>query len=95
MWKDTWGFRDSFFDQIEKEFSEAEEMLNYLNLPITRNNIETLKNLDRGVALFQDIYGRSAVIRINPIFADLFDAFDSSTATEEERRRQQEQTNEY
>ena len=28
MWKDTWGFRDSFFDQIEKEFSEAAEMLN-------------------------------------------------------------------
>ena len=28
MWRDTWGFRDRFFDQIEKEFSEAEEMLN-------------------------------------------------------------------
>lgn len=86
------GMKFSFGLRLTKE---AEEMLNYLNLPITRNNIETLKNLDRGVALFQDIYGRSAVIRINPIFADLFDAFDSSTATEEERRRQQEQTNEY
>jgi HSP20 family protein len=28
LWKDPWGFRDRFFEQIDKEFSEAEEMLN-------------------------------------------------------------------
>ena len=28
MWKDPWGFRDRFFEQIDKEFSEAEDMLN-------------------------------------------------------------------
>lgn len=28
MWKDSWGFRDRFFEQVEKEFSDAEEMLN-------------------------------------------------------------------
>lgn len=28
MWRDSWGFRDRFFDQIEKEFSDAEDMLN-------------------------------------------------------------------
>lgn len=28
MWKDAWGFRDRFFEQVEKEFSDAEEMLN-------------------------------------------------------------------
>jgi HSP20 family protein len=28
LWKDPWGFRDSFFEQIDKEFSEAEDMLN-------------------------------------------------------------------
>ena len=27
MWKDSWGFRDRFFEQVEKEFSDAEEML--------------------------------------------------------------------
>lgn len=64
---------------------EAKQMLRYLNLPITQANISALQHLDRGEALFQDIYGRSAIIRINPIFIELFDAFDSSTATKEER----------
>lgn len=66
---------------------ECQEMLDYLNLPVTESNVEILKNLDRGVALFQDIYGRTAIVKINPIFTDLFEAFDSSTATEEERKR--------
>src|SRR5699024_10050620 len=51
-----------------KETEEAKEMLNYLNLPITEENVDTLKNLGRGEALFQDIYGRSAVVKINPVF---------------------------
>lgn len=70
------------------EEDEARQMLKYLNLPQTENNVHMLQNLDRGEALFQDIYGRSAIIKINPIFKDLFDAFDSSTATEEERKRE-------
>jgi len=28
LWTDPWGFRDRFFEQIDKEFSEAEDMLN-------------------------------------------------------------------
>jgi len=28
LWKDPWGFGDSFFEQIDREFSEAEDMLN-------------------------------------------------------------------
>ncbi len=28
MWRDSWGFRDRFFEQVEKEFSDAEDMLN-------------------------------------------------------------------
>jgi HSP20 family protein len=28
LWKESWGFGDRFFEQIDKEFSEAEEMLN-------------------------------------------------------------------
>ena len=27
MWKESWGFGDRFFEQIDREFSEAEEML--------------------------------------------------------------------
>lgn len=28
MWKESWGFGSRFFEQIDREFSEAEEMLN-------------------------------------------------------------------
>ncbi|TMN20940.1 ATP-binding protein [Lentibacillus cibarius] len=71
-----------------RKTEEAQEMLNYLNLPQTQENIDVLKNLGRGDALFQDIFGRSAVIHINPVFRDLLDAFDSSTATVEEKQRE-------
>lgn len=67
---------------------EAEKMLGFLNLPNTRQNIETLRNLRKGICLFQDIYGRTAIIKINPVFNDLLKAFDSSTASEEERKRE-------
>lgn len=71
-----------------KETDEAIEMLDYLNLPQTKENIDILKNLGRGEALFQDIYGRSEVVQVFPVFEDLFDAFDSSTSTKEERERE-------
>jgi len=28
LWRDSWGFRDRIFEEIDKEFSEAEDMLN-------------------------------------------------------------------
>ncbi|WP_193065429.1 ATP-binding protein [Oceanobacillus oncorhynchi] len=69
---------------------EAEEMLDYLNLPVTTENVRILNKLPRGEALFQDIYGRSAVVKINPVFQDLYDAFDTSTASKEEREKEME-----
>lgn len=73
-----------------RKTEECKQMLDYLNLPTTQENIETLKRLDRGEALFQDIYGRTSVIRINPVFEELLNAFDSSTSSEEERERERE-----
>lgn len=73
-----------------RKTEEAKQMLDYLNLPVTEDNIRRLKELDRGECLFQDIYGRSAIIRINPVFRELFDAFDSSTSTKEEREREKQ-----
>ncbi|MBG9730756.1 hypothetical protein ABD87_14740 [Lysinibacillus sphaericus] len=67
---------------------EAIQMLRYLNLPQTQDNIEALQKLPRGTAMFQDIFGRSAIIQINPVFQQVLDAFDSSTATKEERERE-------
>lgn len=75
-----------------RERNEAEEMLEYMNLPVTDENVNRLLNLARGEALFQDIYGRTAEIYINPLFSDLFDAFDSSTSSEEDRERERSRT---
>jgi hypothetical protein len=71
-----------------RKTSEASEMLDFFNLPKTDNNINMLKNLERGEALFQDIYGRSAIVKINPVFSDLLEAFDSSTSSKEEKDRE-------
>lgn len=40
MWNDSWGFRDRFFDQIEKEFSEAEDMLNRMFKTVTESGAD-------------------------------------------------------
>ena len=81
------GMKFSFGLRYEEE---AKEMLNYLNLPITDGNIRKLIDLDRGECIYQDIYGRTAEVRIDPVFVDLLDAFDSSTSTEEERERERQ-----
>lgn len=79
------GMKFSFGLRTKKE---ALEMLEFLNLPKTEGNINRLRSLTKGKCLFQDIYGRTAVIQIDPVFNDLLDAFDSSTSTEEERERE-------
>jgi hypothetical protein len=46
--------------------------------------------LRKGTCFFQDIYGRTAKIYINPLFKQVLDAFDSSTSTKEERAYEEE-----
>jgi hypothetical protein len=81
------GMKFSFALNDDKE---AIEMLKYFNLPVTETNINDLRNMEKGFCYFQDIYGRTAKIYINPIFKPIFDAFDTSTSTEEEREREKE-----
>ncbi|QHK01212.1 ATP-binding protein [Bacillus subtilis] len=68
-----------------KKTDEAREMLDYFDLPQTNENIDRLKTLDRGTCLFQDIYGRTDVLKVNPVFKQILDAFDTSTSSEKER----------
>ncbi|NRG46658.1 hypothetical protein CWS20_22850 [Cytobacillus horneckiae] len=81
------GMKFSFGLRTTKE---AKEMLEFLNLPQTRGNIDRIRSMSKGKCLFQDIYGRTAVINIDPVFSDLAKAFDSSTSTEEERERERQ-----
>lgn len=86
------GMKFSFGLRTRKE---AAEMLEFLNLPQTQNNIDYIRNLSKGKCLFQDIYGRTAVVKIEPIFIELAKAFDSSTSTEKERERERQRHNNF
>src|SRR5699024_3624272 len=71
-----------------REEGEARQMLEFMGLPNTEENKRRLLNLGMGEALFQDIYGQTAEIYINPVFKNLLDAFDSSTSSDEEREQE-------
>jgi hypothetical protein len=71
--------------------NEIENVLSLLNLKNTEYNASTLRELQNGQCLFQDISGRVGVVSINALFKDLFDAFDTRpTAKEEEYRIEDE-----
>lgn len=76
-----------------KKREEAVEMLNYFDLPATNENVTRLMNLPRGHCLFQDIYGRTDVLKVNPVFTQVLDAFDTSTSSKEEREFEAAQRN--
>ncbi|MCQ6281091.1 ATP-binding protein [Bacillus sp. EB600] len=61
---------------------EIENVLSLLNLKNTEYNASTLRELQNGQCLFQDITGRVGVISINALFKDLFDAFDTRPPAE-------------
>lgn len=62
---------------------EIENVLSLLNLKNTEYNASTLRELQNGQCLFQDITGRVGVVSINSLFKDLFDAFDTRPPAEE------------
>ncbi|WP_036065356.1 ATP-binding protein [Listeria fleischmannii] len=74
---------------------EATQMLHFMGLPITQMNIRRLTSLERGVCLFQDIYGRVDILRVNPVFDEVLAAFDTSTSSIEERKREKERSAHY
>lgn len=74
-----------------KKTDEAKEMLDYYDLPVTTSNITRLKTLGLGYCLFQDAYGRTDVLRVNPVFKQILDAFDTSTSSESEREFEKRQ----
>ena len=68
-----------------RDNDEVREILKYFGLD--ENDIEnqdTIKNLDVGECLFQDLYGRIGVIYIDPLFDELFTAFDTRPPMDDE-----------
>jgi HSP20 family protein len=42
LYRDPWGFRDRFFEQIEREFSDAEDMLNRMFKTVAESGTDGL-----------------------------------------------------
>ncbi|MED3955586.1 ATP-binding protein [Priestia aryabhattai] len=76
-----------------KKTDEVKQMLDYFDLPVTQSNINTLKGLPLGHCLFQDSYGRTDILRVNPVFRQILESFDTSTSSEKEREFEKNQQN--
>ncbi|ALA55251.1 ATP-binding protein [Shouchella clausii] len=79
--KNNLGMKFAFRSTDPKEI---ENVLSLLNLKNTEYNASTLRELQNGQCLFQDITGRVGVVSINALFKDLFDAFDTRPPEETE-----------
>lgn len=67
------------------EIEEIKDTLRFFNLDENDEfNQKRLRTLENGQMLFQDIYGRTAVVYIDYLFDDLFKAFDTRPKIEEE-----------
>ena len=81
--KNNLGMKFAFRSTDPKEI---ENVLSLLNLKNTEYNASTLRELQNGQCLFQDITGRVGVVSINALFKDLFDAFDTRPPMEKTLR---------
>lgn len=66
------------------DINEIRKTLEFFGLdPEDEGNQESLRNLENGQCLFQDLYGRVGVIQIHPVFLDLLKAFDTRPPKQE------------
>lgn len=80
--------------------AEATRMCDYMGLESTPDNKETLKNLQNGECLFQDLDGHVGVLKFDAVFQDLIDVFSTTPKTDkktvelEEPAQEKEETDE-
>lgn len=55
------------------EIKEIKSVLEFLDLEVTQDNIDTVKNLENGECLFQDLDGRVGVLKFDAVFSHLID----------------------
>lgn len=72
--KDNIGMKFAFRCKDEEEVAKV---LAFFDMEKTEENVEILKTLENGQCLFQDIRGHIGVLNVDPVFQDLFEAFDT------------------
>ncbi len=70
--------------------SEADRMLDYLNLEKTKSNFHLIMNLKNAECLFQDLNGRVGKLKFDAVFQDLIDVF---STTPEESKEEKDTSN--
>ena len=68
------------FRTDEKE--EAERMCEYLKIDVSEENINTILGLGNGECLFRDLDGRVGIIKFDPVFQDIMEAFNTTPKEE-------------
>lgn len=70
---------------------EIKRMLDFLDLEITEENIEEVRNLENGQCLFQDLDGRVGKLKFDAVYSHLIKAFET-TPKEKKEGGQDEKT---
>lgn len=68
----------------EDNVDEVKRMLEYINLEITKDNIEMIQKLKNRECIFQDLDGRVGKLTFDAVFDDLIQAFNTTPKTDEE-----------
>ena len=72
------------------EREEAKRMCEYLKIDVSEENIETILGLDNGECLFRDLDGRVGVIKFDPVFQDIIEAFNTTPKEDKEEKENEE-----
>lgn len=69
-----------------KDRDEIGRVLEFMNLEPNEENEMTVRSLDNGTALMQDLDGRVGVVRIDPVYQHLLDAFNTNPESIRQKR---------
>lgn len=78
------GYKFAFKSTDDEEIVK---ILKFYGLEATKENMEVIRNLDNGVTLFQDLYGRTGVVAIDSVFQEYDWAFDTKPETMEKKKQ--------
>ena len=62
--------------------AEVERMLKYLNLEITKENVNMIHTLENAQCVFRDLNGRVGLLKFDAVFQDIIDIFSTTPGKE-------------
>lgn len=72
------------------EVEEAKRIYEYLKIDVSEENIKAILKLENGECLFSDLDGSVGLIKFNPFFQEIIDAFNTTPKTKESKKEENE-----